>query len=240
MATSPNLKAEGVLRATVTSDGQPIPDTAQLISITVRSAINQVPGATLVFADGFDSGFGESDTAEQAFALSDSAHFKPGALIEVKAGYGDTETKIFSGIVVRHGLSISGSKGARLSVECRDKASGCVVVASDGTVDVAAPQVSGPAVLSVAYRIDLIEFEADLDSAPAPDPGAKAQQLRSGLPRLRGHMRFHGSALAEVGTLVDVKGLGQRFSGAVFVTGVTHQIEDGGWSTTIDFGLPVA
>lgn len=351
MPTSPNLDTEGVLRIAVTSDGKAIPNDVRLISVTVRSAINQVPRATLVFADG--------DLAEQKFLLSDSAHVKPGAQIEVKAGYGYTETKIFSGIVVRHGLSITGSNDSRLTIECRDKAvkmtvgrknaqylnksdadvitqlirahaltakvasttpvhdeliqyycsdwdymlaraeaSGCLVVVSDGTVDVAAPQVSRAAVLSVEYGSDLIEFEADLDAshqygkvqasawsmqaqalvhsashAPAVlnaqgnldsaslakvlgldtlalqtgaplakdalDGWAKAQQLKSGLSRLRGRMRFQGSALAEVGKLVEVKGVGERFSGAVFVTGATHQLEDGNWTTEIEFGLPV-
>lgn len=353
MATSPLLDAEGMLRIVVTSDGIPIPDAALLFSVTVRTAINQVPRATLVFADG--------DLGEQGFWLSGSAYFRPGAAIEVKAGYGDTETKkIFSGIVVCQGLNITLVGGSRLTIECRDKAmkmtvgrknaqylktsdadvitqlveahaltakvaptttvhdqliqhhcsdwdymlaraeaSGCLVVVRDGTVEVAAPHVSGVTVLSVAYGTDLIEFDADLDAsdqhaevrasawssqsqalaysdshspaelnahgnldsatlakvlgrdtltlqtgAPLPkealDAWARAHQLKAGLSRLRGHMRFQGSALAEVGKLVDVQGVGERFSGDVFATGVTHQLDGGNWTTAIDFGLPVA
>ena len=351
MAVSPNLNAEGVLRVTVTSNGSPVPDAAQLISVSTRHGVNQVPRATLVFADG--------DMAEQKFPLSDAAHFLPGAQIVVKAGYGDTEAQIFSGIVVRHGLSIKGDNDARLNIECRDKAvkmtvgrknaqhvdktdsdvmsalignhgltakvssiplthaeliqhyssdwdfmlaraeaNGCLVVVDDATVNVAPPQTSGAAVLKVTYGEDLIAFDADLDAsqqyakvqarawsmkdqalvsadqgpaslsaqgnldsgtlakvlaigtlglqtgAPLPvaelGDWAKAQQLKSGLSRLRGQMRFQGSALARVGKLIELAGVGDRFNGSVFVTGVTHQIEDGNWTTEAEFGMPMA
>lgn len=74
----------------------------------------------------------------------------------------------------------------------------------------------------------------------ALDGWAKAQQLKSGLSRLRGRMRLQGSALAEVGGLIDLAGVGQRFSGPVLATGVTHHIEQGNWHTEVEFGTPVA
>lgn len=351
MAISPILNPDGALHVVVTSDGNAIPQSAQLISVTVRSAFNRVPFATLVFADG--------DMAQGMFVLSESAHFKPGAAIKVEAGYGDSMAQIFAGIVVRHGLSISGDNDARLIIECRDKAakmtvgrknawhidktdadvisqlignhaltakvasstlvhkelvqhyctdwdfmlsraeaSGCLVRVDDGTVDVTPPDTSCAAVLKVTYGTDLIDFHADLDAsqqyakvqasawsmseqslvlgneaspaslnaqgnldscelaqvlglktlalqtgAPLPkaalDGWAKAQQLKSGLSRLRGRMRFQGSALARLGQLIDLAGVGERFNGPVFVTGVTHQLEDGTWATEVEFGLPV-
>ena len=350
-AVSPLLNAEGPVRVVVTSEGADVSETAELISVTVRRAVNKVPSATLVFADG--------DMPEQSFPLSDAAHFKPGAKVTLKAGYGDSEALIFSGIVVRHGLTIAGSNDARLVVECRDEAvkltvgrknshhldktdadvitalvaahglgatvsgaallnaelvqhyctdwdfllaraeaNGCLVVVTDGKVAVGAPQTTGAAALAVKYGESLIDFQADLDArhqyasvqatawdmktqaivqsaaenpatlsaqgninsqtlsqvlglstlalqsgAPWPkaalDGWAKAQQLKSGLARLRGRMRFQGSALATVGGLIDLQGVGQRFNGTVFVTGLTHQIESGEWTTEADFGTPV-
>jgi len=66
---------------------------------------------------------------------------------------------------------------------------------------------------------------------------AKAQQLKSGLARVRGRMRFQGSAKATVGSMIELKGVGNRFSGKVFVSGVTHTIADGDWVTEVQFGL---
>lgn len=350
MPVSPLANAEGPVRVVVTSEGADVSESAELISATVRRAVNKVPSATLVFADG--------DMPEQSFPLSDAAHFKPGAKVTLKAGYGDGEDLIFSGIVVRHGLTIAGNNDARLVVECRDEAvkltvgrknshhadksdadvisalvsahgltatvsgaalqhgelvqhycsdwdfllsraeaNGCLVVVTDGSVAVGAPQTSGSAALAVKYGESLIDFQADIDarhqyasvqatawdmktqalvqsSAESPatlnaqgnldsqtlaqvlglstlalqsgaplskaalDGWAKAQQLKSGLARLRGRMRFQGSALAAVGGLIDLQGVGQRFNGTVFVTGLTHQIESGEWTTEADFGSP--
>ncbi|RZL31466.1 MAG: hypothetical protein EOP35_21970 [Rubrivivax sp.] len=66
---------------------------------------------------------------------------------------------------------------------------------------------------------------------------AKAQQTKSGLARVRGKVRFQGSAKARVGELIELKGVGKRFSGNAFITGLRHEIADGAWTTEADFGL---
>ena len=66
---------------------------------------------------------------------------------------------------------------------------------------------------------------------------AKAQQLKSGLARIRGRMRFQGSAKAVVGGVIELAGVGKRFSDNVFVGGLTHEIGDGVWTTEAEFGL---
>lgn len=66
---------------------------------------------------------------------------------------------------------------------------------------------------------------------------AKAQQVKSGLARIRGKMKFQGSALAKVGELIEVEGVGARFNGSVFVGALEHEIVDGNWVTEAEFGL---
>jgi len=66
---------------------------------------------------------------------------------------------------------------------------------------------------------------------------AQAQQLKAGLARIRGRMKFQGSALARPGTLIELKGVGNHFNGAVFVSSVNHQISDGNWITEVGFGM---
>lgn len=66
---------------------------------------------------------------------------------------------------------------------------------------------------------------------------AKAQQTKSGLARVRGQMSFQGSAKAKVGGVIELKGVGSRFNGNAFITGLRHHIEDGNWTTEADFGL---
>lgn len=351
MPDSPRLDAEGVLRATVQCNGNPIADSVQLVRAVVRHQLNRVPVATLTFVDG--------DMPEQTFPLSDRDDFRPGAEITLKAGWGEQEEVIFKGIVVKHGIRISGDDDGRLIVECRDRAvkmtvgrsnavfidktdaevmkalidnhagltarvsgaalmhkqllqhycsdwdfllaraeaNGCVVVAIDGTVKVAEPDFNGDPVLKVAYGDSLIELEAELDArhqyaavqarswdianqavlqgalaAPqaqngqgnldsralahvlspavvglqstaalpkdALDAWAHAMQLKSGLSRLAGRMRILGSAKAVVGGLIELEGVGTRFAGNVYVSGLTHTLADGHWDTDCEFGAP--
>lgn len=353
MPASPEASADGVVRLSVTSEGTLVAETVQFVSVHVHRAVNAIPWARLVVADG--------DISTREFAISDSADFKPGAAIKISAGYGDSEESLFEGIVVKHGLRITGSNEARLVVECRDKAaamcvgrknanyvdkkdsdiistligahsgltadveattlqhgelvqyycsdwdfmlaraetSGLLVTVTDGKVAVKSPQVSATPALKVGYGIDLVEFNAEIDArtqlasaqavgwdpktqavvlgteakpqtlnaqgdldgatlakvlgvtsfnlqtaTPYPQAGltqwAKSQQIKSGLARVCGRMKFQGSALAQVGGLIEVDGVGAHFNGKVFVSAVDHKIEEGNWLTTAEFGLSPA
>ncbi|WP_454766429.1 type VI secretion system tip protein VgrG [Cupriavidus campinensis] len=66
---------------------------------------------------------------------------------------------------------------------------------------------------------------------------AKGVQTRAELARIRGHLRCMGTALAKPGVLVQVSGVGARFSGAVYVTAVEHALVGGFWHTDVEFGL---
>ena len=66
---------------------------------------------------------------------------------------------------------------------------------------------------------------------------SSARQLRAGLARVRGRLRFRGSALARPGQLLQVKGAGKRFGGNVWLSAVTHMIASGDWMTDAEFGL---
>ena len=140
----------------------------------------------------------------------------------------------------------------------RAEANGCLVSVLDGKVTVAEPATCGPAALKVAYGESLIEFEAELDARrqvtevrasawdaraqalppAALDRSAEVQPLKSGLSRLRGRMRFQGSAVPQVGGLIELAGVGERFSGNVLATGLSHRIDESGWTTEVEFGTP--
>jgi len=349
VASSPQVGAEGVVRVSISSNGSPLDEVMQLISLTVTRAVNTVPSARLVFADG--------DMPHKTFPVSDTDDFKPGAAIKISAGYGSSEQALFEGIVVKHAVKVSGNNDARLVVECRDKAvrltvgrknanfvdqkdsdiiaklasagglsadvqateiqhrelvqhyssdwdfivtraeaNGLLVVATDGALSVKAPATSSEPALKLTYGEDLIEFQAEMDartqyaaaqavswdmktqavvlgteasppslnaqgnldspvlaqvvglasyrlqttapvSKEALTQWAKALQLKAALARIRGRMSFQGSAMAKVGELVELEGVGARFSGKVLVSGITHEIGDGNWLTEAEFGM---
>lgn len=65
---------------------------------------------------------------------------------------------------------------------------------------------------------------------------AKAQQIKSTLARIRGSVSFQGSAEAKINTLIKVAGVGERFNGPHYISGIHHQLEHGQWITTADLG----
>ncbi|MBU2114517.1 MAG: Rhs element Vgr protein, partial [Gammaproteobacteria bacterium] len=112
MANSPLQGAEGPVRLTISSDGATLADSISVVSIEITKALNRIPQAILTFSDG--------DMPNKDFPLSNQSQLAPGAKLVVKLGYDDDEQQVFSGVVVKHSISIRGSNQAELVVECRD------------------------------------------------------------------------------------------------------------------------
>ncbi|PZF73389.1 type VI secretion system tip protein VgrG [Taibaiella soli] len=62
-----------------------------------------------------------------------------------------------------------------------------------------------------------------------------AYAMRNHLSKAVGRMRVNGNSDVKPGTMVTLAGVGDRFNGAVFVTGVLHHF-DGSWYSNIQFG----
>lgn len=349
MPESPAAVVGSVIRLTIFSNGTQVSETTRVISVSIHSEVNKIPSARIVLMDG--------DMPEKDFPLSNSNDFKPGAAIKINAGYEQEEELIFEGIVIKHGISISGDNDARLIIECRDKAvamtigrknanyvnmkdsailskiignysglssdvaatetvykelvqyycsdwdfllsraevNGLLTIVSSGKVSVKAPDTGTAAQLKVTYGEDLISFHADTDArtqftavgsaswdlatqavvkqsvtpqtlnsqgnldsatlasiagpssfglqtgAPLVSAALKSwatgQQIKAGLARIRGKMTFQGTAKAKIGTLLEVEGVGDRFNGSVFVSGVQHELSTGNWETEVTFGM---
>jgi Rhs element Vgr protein len=77
-----------------------------------------------------------------------------------------------------------------------------------------------------------------------PEPELKAwadsRVLRSRMARIQGRVRCTGFGGIRPGDLIELAGIGDRFNGTAFVSGVRHEIGGGAWSTDIQFGLPPA
>ena len=182
----------------------------------------------------------------------------------------------------------------------RAELNGMVVMADAGTVTVAPPNTSTPAVLALKYGESVLDLRAELD-APSQlassairslswDPAAQkvveagpagvsvkepgnvsseelarvfgvkrfdqqtggpleqaslqgwssAELLKSRLAKIRGWVRFQGSATVKPGVTLELQGLGTRFNGTAWVSGVHHNFSNGQWITTADFGLSPA
>jgi Rhs element Vgr protein len=349
VAESPAKKSDGVVRLTLFGNGAKLDDSIGIVSVSVTRAINRISRATVVLLDG--------DMPDKDFPVSNAGDFKPGTEIKINVGYNQAEETIFEGVIVKHGIKITGNNYSRLVIECRDKAvgmtigrknanyvdskdsdiitnlignyrglssdvettgtqhkelvqyfctdwdfmlsraevNGLLVIVDDGKVTAKPPQTGGAPQLKVTYGDDLMEFHADIDartqltavkgaswdlntqaiveeevnplklneqgdlnsaelakvidlksfrlqtSAPmektALKEWAEGQQLKAGLARIRGRMKFQGSAKAKIGTLIELEGVGNRFKGKVFVSAVSHVISKGNWMTEVEFGM---
>lgn len=61
--------------------------------------------------------------------------------------------------------------------------------------------------------------------------------LKAALARYQGSVGFYGSAKVKPGCLIELKGLGKRFNGNLFVGSVTHTLEDNEWTTEAGAGM---
>lgn len=66
---------------------------------------------------------------------------------------------------------------------------------------------------------------------------ASALQMKSWMARMRGRVKFQGSALAKPDKLIDIAGVGARYNGALYIRAVRHTIARGDWITEADFGI---
>lgn len=109
----PSNQAKSVATYTLLSDGNELPRTYHLLSLTVHQEINRIPWASLILLDG--------EPSKETFVISNEADFEPGKEIEIKLGYRSDEETLFRGLVVKHSIKVR-KGGAVLVIECKDRA----------------------------------------------------------------------------------------------------------------------
>jgi Rhs element Vgr protein len=67
---------------------------------------------------------------------------------------------------------------------------------------------------------------------------ADGRLLKSRMAKIRGRVKFSGFARVNPGAFIELRGVGDRFNGRAFVTGVRHELGSGTWTTDAQFGLP--
>lgn len=99
---------------TIRSNKETMSSSCTVISIDIRREVDRIPQAELRVLDG--------DAAKQAFAISDTDFFAPGAKIEIDLRYeGKADQCVFKGVVVRHGVE-AGDHGSVLVIGIKDAA----------------------------------------------------------------------------------------------------------------------
>ena len=66
---------------------------------------------------------------------------------------------------------------------------------------------------------------------------ADAKLLFQQLSKIRGRVKFQGIPSVKPNTILTLEGVGDRFNGKAYITGVFHEISDGNWIIDAQFGL---
>lgn len=64
-----------------------------------------------------------------------------------------------------------------------------------------------------------------------------ARIIRNKLARVQGRAKFQGYADIKPGMTIDLSGVGERFNGNAFVSGVRHQVNTANWTTDVQLGF---
>ena len=65
---------------------------------------------------------------------------------------------------------------------------------------------------------------------------ADAQLLKSRMAKIQGRLKCNGYGEIHAGDMIELQGMGERFNGRAFVTGVRHEFGSGTWTTDLEFG----
>jgi Rhs element Vgr protein len=127
------------------------------------------------------------------------------------------------------------------SVQSRtwDAAAGQVLTADAEDPKVTAPGDIDPAALAAAVDGQGAALtHCALSSDAELKAWADARLLRSRLAKVCGRVRAQGLPSVNPGDMIEIGGVGRRFNGRAFVSGVRHEIGAGLWTTDMQFGLP--
>ncbi len=83
------------------------------------------------------------------------------------------------------------------------------------------------------YRL----FNSAKIEEPELQAWVNAAMMKNRLAKIRGKVTTDGTAAVLPGQLIQLNGVGDRFEGKLFVTGIRHEVNEGNWLTTFQFGI---
>lgn len=74
-------------------------------------------------------------------------------------------------------------------------------------------------------------------SSEALQAWSDSKLLKDRASKVRGRAQFQGISTIKPAMIVELKGVGERFNGNAFVSGIYHSISNGQWTTDAQFGI---
>ena len=100
-----------------------------------------------------------------------------------------------------------------------------------------AGNLSADTLADVSGEAEFRLFHSGKLETPELQAWVNAALLKHRLAKIRGKVTTDGTADVLPGQLIQLQGVGDRFQGKLFVTGIRHQVLQGQWETTFQFGI---
>src|ERR1043165_3876903 len=113
-------------------------------------------------------------------------------------------------------------------------------VSADGSAPAGLQPLGNVSAADIAAKTGsgTIDFKTSaLLTEPELKAWADGRRAKYELSKITGRAKCQGSENLKTGVLVKLQGVGDRFSGVAYVTGVRHEINQGNWLTDVQFGL---
>ncbi|MCA6362921.1 MAG: type VI secretion system tip protein VgrG [Bacteroidetes bacterium] len=95
----------------------------------------------------------------------------------------------------------------------------------------------GPSTLSSVVGLSTYALQTSTLLNAELNTWSEAQQVKCDFSRITGTAKFQGNTFVEIAKYITIEGLGDRFSGDYFVSGVRHDYSAGNWMVEVDLGL---
>lgn len=106
--------------------------------------------------------------------------------------------------------------------------------------DAGVPDAGNLSSATLAGVINAEEFRL-VNSVKMEEPELQAwvdmKMMKHQLAKIRGRVRTDGTAAVNPGQLIQLNGVGERFEGKLYVTGIRQEIQEGTWQTVFQFGI---
>ncbi|MHA7059797.1 type VI secretion system tip protein VgrG [Aquimarina sp. M1] len=95
-----------------------------------------------------------------------------------------------------------------------------------------------PSDLSSVIALENLELRhgGTLSTAELQD-WSDAKWMFQQLSKIRGRVKFQGIPAVKPGVILNLQGVGDRFNGKIYITGVSHHISEGNWTVDAQFGI---
>jgi Rhs element Vgr protein len=100
-----------------------------------------------------------------------------------------------------------------------------------------AGNIDGATLANVLGEEEFVLYHSGKIEEPELQQWVNAKMMKHRLAKIRGNVTVDGTAAVKPGEIIEIKGIGERFEGNLFVTAVRQQYENGNWQTSLQFGI---